>query len=238
MIQKILLIIFIFSLQLVYIKCTPAIKKTPYQVAEQYVNFYCKGDFGNAYQLISDKDKQSISQKEFINSYYAGLPNSKKAIFKKRTCQLKRIKIINNTTATGAFIIQTPDYIDKEISALDKYYFLALIHPGANMTASIEKVDNELANTILSTTPSQILTDDKDIHLLYENNKWKIILNIEAKNESNKLFKEGQLLWDNKKYKEAKEKYRQALEKYPNNVSARAILDVLNSPKYKKLFEK
>ncbi len=220
---------------------------TSSHVAEQYVDFYCKGDFGNAYRLISDKDKHRISQKEFIDSYYVGLPNSKKAIFKKRTCQLKEIQTVNDTSATGTFIIQTPDYRAQEMSTLDKFGFPVFVRAGANMAESeiiatmkesLRKADNELAKTILSTTPSKILTDEEGIRLVYENNTWKVFLDIEAKNESDKLVKEGLLLLHKRKYKEAKETFKQALEKYPDNVSAKGILDVMNSPKYKNHFDK
>lgn len=221
--------------------------KTPHQVAEQYVDFYCKGDFGNAYRLISDEDKQHISQKDFIDSYYIGLPNSKKAIYKKRACHLKEIQTVNGTSATGTFIIKTPDFQAQEMATLDKYGFPLFVRPGAKMSESeimatmkesLRKADNELAKTILSTAPLKILTDETGIRLVYENNTWKVFLDIEAKNESDKLFKEGQSLWENKKYIEATEKFRQALEKYPDNVSARAFIDVMNSPKYKNDFDK
>lgn len=224
--------------------CTPAINKTPFYVAYQYTNLYCKGDFGTVYKLLSDKDCRNISRNAFIDYYNDGLTNSKKAIYKKRTCQLKEVKIVNDTTATGMFIIQTPDYTNTEISLFGKYYISAVAHPGANMTESIvnmkksiKKVDNKLANIILSTKPSKIITETKKVQLIYENHKWNIFLNIKARIESDKLVNEGDLLSSNGKYKEAKEKFKQALEMYPDNTRAKAFLNILNSSKFKKVFE-
>lgn len=194
MLPSVLLILFLASCNF--------LSPSPKDILTKYLKSYVKGNYSEAYALLSTKDKNFKTQKEY-EAEFNDNPFAK--IFAdKISFNVKDIKVIGNT-AEAKVETTYPDF-SKAMSDLMGAAF-ASAFSGKKDNKEMEKMiaekfkDKSLPMT--TTTQTYNLVKDKE--------GWRVFLNWEGQKKAVEISEQAAQLEKNKKFEEAKTKYQEAL---------------------------
>lgn len=197
----------LFMLLIIFAGCN-FFGPNPKDVLTKYLNSYYKGNYSDAYALLSAKDKNFKTQKE----YESDLNDNPffKVFAGKITFNIKDVKISdNNAEATAE--IKCPDF--SKIAGDLMGIAFASAFSGKNG-------EKEMANMIAEKfkgkeLPMTTITQKYD--LTKDREGWRVFFNWEGQKKAKEIFEQASQLVKNKKYEEAKIKYQEAAAQDKNN---------------------
>ena len=207
MLPSVLLILFLASCNL--------FSPSPKDILTKYLNSYYKGNYSDAYALLSAKDKNFKNQKE----YEAGFSDNPftKIFADKILFNVKDIKV-NGSNAEAKVEITYPD-VSKVMGDLMGAAF-ASAFSGKKDNKEMEKIIVEK----LKDKSLPMTTTTQTYNLAKEKEGWRIFFNWEGQKKAKDIFEQAEQLEKNKKFEEAKTKYQEALSLDKNNETVQGKL--------------
>ena len=187
----------------------------PKDILTKYLNSYNKGNYGDAYALLSAKDKNFKNQKEY-EAEFSDNPYAK--IFAgKISFNVKNVNV-NGSTAEATVETTYPD-LSKAMGDLMGVAF-ASAFGGKKDNKEMEKmiVEKLKGKSLPMTTSTQ------KFDLVKDKEGWRVFLNWEGQKKAKEISEQAAQLEKNKKFEEAKAKYQEAISLDKNNETVQGKL--------------
>ena len=188
---------------------------SPKDVLTKYLNSFFKGNYSQAYDLLSAKDRNFKNQKEY-ESQFNDNPFSK-ILEGKISFNIKEIKV-NGDSAEATVEITAPD--TRKIVAEIMGMAFASAFGGRKDDKEMQKMVTEKFKD--KSLPKTTVTQTWD--LVKDKEGWRVFLNWEGQKKAVEISEQATQLENSKNFEEAKAKYQEALSLDKNNKTTQGKL--------------
>ncbi len=177
----------------------------PERVASVYLDAYYTGNYEEAYQYLSEKDKAVMSLRQYRSEQTEEMGLIPQLMSSRISYEIRNITVVDNK-AEAEVRITLPDFGTIVMDILGSA-FMSAFRDEIDEDEIEKMLEEELeGEDIPMTTTSETLT------LIKEDGEWKVFLNLEEQKMITELLIEAQQYEDEKKLYAAKSKYEAVLE--------------------------
>ncbi|MBU1570588.1 MAG: hypothetical protein KKE00_08765 [Proteobacteria bacterium] len=187
----------------------------PDDILTKYLNSRLKGNYSEAYALLSAKDKNFKNQQKF-EAEFSGNPYSK-LVADKASFNVKEIKV-NGNNADATVEMTFPD-LSKAWADLMGVAFSSAFGGTKDEKAMEKMIAEKLMGKSLPMT-----TSTQTYNLVKDKEGWRVFLNWEGTEKAVEFSKQATQLEKSNEFEKAKAKYQEALSLDKNNKTAQGGL--------------
>lgn len=205
------------SLVLILASCN-FFSPSPKEILTKYLDYSFKGNWSEAYALLSSKDKNFKSQKEYESQLKLTDNIFSKLSTDKISVKVKEIKV-SGSSAEAIVEITHPD-VAQAVADLMRIT-IASAFSGKNIS---DKDMEKIITDKFKDKSLPMITETNKFNLTKDKEGWRVFLNWEGQKKAEEISKQAAQMEKSKKFEEAKAKYQEAFSLDKNNEAVQGKL--------------